>query len=80
MSYFGYDPEVPAGFQDADFEMAELEATGNRMAALRRKGVCVHDSTFCDPEGDGTVECCDCNAKWRNHDDWYEDYTRIVHG
>jgi hypothetical protein len=23
---FGYDPEVPAGFQDADLEMAELEA------------------------------------------------------
>lgn len=22
---FGYDPEVPAGFQDADLEMAELE-------------------------------------------------------
>jgi hypothetical protein len=22
---FGYDPEVPGGFQDADLEMAELE-------------------------------------------------------
>lgn len=29
---FGYDEELPAGFQDADLEMAELEAEGNRIA------------------------------------------------
>jgi predicted RNA-binding Zn-ribbon protein involved in translation (DUF1610 family) len=29
---FGFDPELPAGFQDADLEMAELEAEGNRLA------------------------------------------------
>lgn len=34
---FGYDEELPAGFQDADFEMRELEEQGNRYAALVRK-------------------------------------------
>ena len=29
--YFGYDTEVPAGYQDADIEMAELEAQANDM-------------------------------------------------
>jgi DnaJ-class molecular chaperone len=32
MSYgFGFDPEVPAGYQDADIEMAELADRANRM-------------------------------------------------
>lgn len=26
---FGYDPEVPSGFQDADLEMREFEARAN---------------------------------------------------
>ena len=28
---FGFDPEVPAGYQDADIEMAELREAANRM-------------------------------------------------
>ena len=32
MSGFGYDPELPAGLQDADLEMAELTAAANREA------------------------------------------------
>lgn len=32
---FGYDPELPAGFQEADLEMAELEREGNRRHRLR---------------------------------------------
>ena len=39
---FYHDPEVPAGFQDADIEMAEFEAEGRRIAALHRKGICTH--------------------------------------
>lgn len=42
MSYFDYDPEVPAGFQEADFEMAALEEAAARSAALRRRGICDH--------------------------------------
>jgi hypothetical protein len=30
---------------DADLEMAELEAEGNRIAALRARGVCTHGWT-----------------------------------
>ena len=37
-----YDPELPNGFQDADFEMRDLEAAGRRAAALHRKGICTH--------------------------------------
>src|SRR5262245_10400760 len=39
---FGYDPELPAGFQEADLEMRELEAAAARNAALRRRGICTH--------------------------------------
>jgi hypothetical protein len=41
MSFF-YDEELPAGYQDADIEMAEMEAEGRRIAALHRRGVCTH--------------------------------------
>jgi len=30
---FGFDPEVPAGFQDADIEMAELREAANEAEA-----------------------------------------------
>lgn len=36
------DPELPNGFQDADFEMRDLEEKGRRSAALRKKGICDH--------------------------------------
>lgn len=39
---FGYDPELPAGFQEADFEQAAFEEEGRRHAALRRRGICTH--------------------------------------
>jgi hypothetical protein len=35
---FGYDPEVPGGFQDADLEMAELEMAAYNEADLRDEG------------------------------------------
>lgn len=41
---FDYDPELPAGFQDADFEMRELEELGNRAHWLRTHGKCPHGS------------------------------------
>jgi hypothetical protein len=42
VSVYDYDPEVPAGYQDADIEQAEFEAAGRRLAALRRRGICTH--------------------------------------
>lgn len=37
---FGYDEE--AVIQEADIEMADLEARAAEVAALRRRGICVH--------------------------------------
>lgn len=39
---FDHDPELPAGYQDADLEMAAHWRAGRRLAALRRLGVCTH--------------------------------------
>ena len=36
------DQELPNGFQDADFEMASLQAKGARSSALKRRGICDH--------------------------------------
>jgi len=33
---FGYDPEVPAGFQDADIEMRELEEAASERETMER--------------------------------------------
>ena len=32
--YFGHDPELPGGFQDADLEMAELEEAAERIPMI----------------------------------------------
>lgn len=57
---WNYDPELPAGFQDADFEMRELEEAANRAARLRDQGICVHDRfrTF----DTGEARCGDCGV------------------
>ena len=39
---FDYDPEVPAGYQEADIEMAELEEAARYHAAMRKAGKCTH--------------------------------------
>ena len=36
------DHELPGGFQDADFEMRELEAAGRRASEARKRGQCDH--------------------------------------
>ena len=69
---FDFDPEVPAGYQDADIEMAELEAAARYHSAERAAGRCTHpwvqglaaDGTW---KGDGPapaegdVLCLHCN-------------------
>lgn len=40
-----YDPEVPAGYSDADMLQSSLEAAGRRSAALRARGICDHGWT-----------------------------------
>jgi len=36
------DPELPNGFQDADFEMRDLEEKARRSAEARKRGKCDH--------------------------------------
>ena len=57
-----YDPELPGGFQDADFETRELVEAGNHAARLRRKGVCLHNWLHA-PFG-GPCKCNDCGKVW----------------
>ena len=52
MSFY-YDEELPAGFQDADFEMAEYEAEAYRIEADRKRGICHHTGTLGRGDGNG---------------------------
>lgn len=66
---FGFDDELPGGFQDADFETRELEASARRHRAARKRGICTHDSTGpiknapCHPDA---RMCYDCQAVFVN--------------
>lgn len=42
--YDWYDPEVPAGFQEADILQAQYEEEGRRLARDRKRGICHHGS------------------------------------
>jgi hypothetical protein len=46
-----WDPELPAGYQDADIEQAALEQEGRRLTALHKRGICTHGWCL----GKGTV-------------------------
>lgn len=78
---FGYDPEAPAGYQDADLLQAQYEAESAEIANLRRRGFCTHSSwvglsqtgTIYYPEQVGLrgdeVRCTDgCGQKFSNND------------
>lgn len=41
---YAYDPELPNGFQDADFLMREYEQESREAAADKRRGICRHNS------------------------------------
>lgn len=84
MSYFGHDPEVPAGFQDADIEQAQFERAGARLRVLKRRGICAHgwvcglgaDGKPHYPEAEGLtgaeVRCRDCGKVFADDDAWHE--------
>lgn len=63
-----YDPELPAGFQDADFEMRSLQAQARRDAALRKKGICTHGWVQGPPgpesEPRTNWKCLDCGQEF----------------
>jgi hypothetical protein len=79
---FHYDDEMPVGYQDADYEMRELEAMGERIARLEAQGVCTHSHTVglgADgrpywPEAEGLTgtqcRCTDCGQVFADTEDW----------
>lgn len=88
MSY-GYDEE--AIYQDADIETWELENEARHLDALRRSGVCTHDSTvglgsdgkahYPEAEGlkPGERRCtAGCGEVFASDED-YEDALRALH-
>ncbi len=59
-----HDPELPNGFQDADFEMAALTADGDRAAALAEQGICTHGWLFAPPFGE--AKCNECGKVFKD--------------
>jgi hypothetical protein len=73
-----YDPELPNGLQDADIEMAELTAAGNRSARLRRQGICDH-GWLKAPVGQPAT-CNDCGAVFPSAEDAYAARRTVLNG
>ena len=59
---FGYDSELPGGYQDADFEMADLEEKAARIRQAKKRGLCAHGyrqgKPGATPSRDDDVETC----------------------
>ena len=59
---------------DADIDAFNLEQAGNRVAALKKRGVCVHGWSQHLP--DGRVQCKECGKMFADaeaHDEEYRD-------
>lgn len=65
-----HDPELPGGFQDADFDQRGLEAAGALTAALKRRGVCDHGWLMA-PAGK-PAKCLHCGAVFADAEAAYE--------
>lgn len=63
-------------YTDADIEMAELEATGNRIARLERQGVCCHTrAAGCRAAPDlkpGELRCAGCGRVFASDEAWWD--------
>lgn len=84
-----HDPELPAGYQDADIEMAELEAAGARIAQWRRSGGCAHQGAvsyrnppvYPEQEGlePGQLRCTDgCGMVFADDEAWSDAVAEIL--
>ncbi len=58
MSFF----DMPAGMNDADVEMTQLEYTGDRATYLKRKGICLHGQAFTPDHGPS--KCLECGKEF----------------
>ena len=59
------DPELPNGFQDADFEMRDLGAAARRITRARKRGLCAHGWRQGYPGYPviGSAKCLDCGKE-----------------
>lgn len=70
---FDHDPELPAGFQDADFQTRALQDSARQADAARRRGQCPHLSIQ-GPPGPASAPrldwCChDCGKRFATERD-----------
>lgn len=70
MSYDAFDDETPAGYRDADIEMAQLTAMGNHAAKLRKRGICTHGWMQGPNAARGVkvLTCLDCGKEFPGGD------------
>ena len=62
--------DVPAGYRDADLEMAALTASGNKASRLRKMGKCPH--TWLQGFEGQPTKCLDCGAMFPTLEAAYE--------
>jgi hypothetical protein len=70
------DTELPAGFQDADFDMRSLESAGRHAQAMRRKGLCPHSWVMAPDVGE--AKCLDCGKVFQNAAALWAEHDRIM--
>jgi len=70
------DPELPNGFQDADFEMRDLEAKGAAVSRLRKQGICAHGWGRVPDVGE--CECLYCGQMFPNKEAFYAAWHEVM--
>ena len=71
-----HDNELPRGFQDSDFEQAELESIGNIESQLKKQGICTHGWT--QGHSNGSVTCLECKFTFKSQHDLNIDRNSIL--
>jgi hypothetical protein len=58
---------------DADIEQHQLEQAGNRIASLKRKGICLHGHI-----NTTTHECYECKKTWTSEKEMFEEIDELA--
>lgn len=64
-----FDPELPRGFQDADFEMMELQDAAKRERRLKKFGICTHGWY----SANSVAKCNECGKVFATETELLED-------
>ena len=75
-----FDSDLPAGFNDADFELRDLEASAARQAARWASGICSHGWLQGPPGPPGKPTkvwtCNHCGQVWATEAEAHAAYLR----